>query len=71
MGEVFEMPVKVSWTTKLSEMEVGETLRVSLNVGRKTVAPRISREIKLMHPDREYPTDAKSEPGILIIKRKK
>lgn len=68
--EVFKMPKKVSWTTILADMEVKDKLRVSLDVGRKTVAPRISREIKYQHPEREYTTDSKSEPGILIITRK-
>ncbi|MEO6522186.1 MAG: hypothetical protein ABIN91_10945 [Mucilaginibacter sp.] len=66
--EVFEMPVKISWTTILSDMKVGDKLTVSADK-RSTVASRISREIKLMWPEREYPTDMKSEPGKMIIKR--
>lgn len=66
--EVFEMPAKVSWTTKLIDMQVGEKLVTHIK-NRATISPRISREIKLMHPDRCYKTDAKSEPDKLIITR--
>jgi hypothetical protein len=68
MSEVFEMPVKVSWTTIIADMIVGDKLKVSADK-RSTVAPRISREIKLKYPNREYTTDMKSEPGKLIIER--
>lgn len=69
MSEVFEMPEKVSWTTILSDMIVGDKLKVSISVGRGTVAPRISREIKYLHPTREYTTDTKSDPKYLIVTR--
>lgn len=68
MEGVFEMPVKVSWATLIAKLEKEETFKVSANK-RKTIAPIISREIKLKYPDREYKTDIKSSPGILIVKR--
>lgn len=69
--QVFVMPPKVSWTTTLANLKIGEQLPVPEDVGRKTVAPRISREMKLKYPDREFETDRTSSPGVMIITRKK
>jgi hypothetical protein len=66
--EVFQMPEKISWTTILSDMKMGDKLTVPAE-SRGTVAPRISREIKLMYPERSYTTDMKTLPGKMIITR--
>lgn len=67
--KTFEVPQKFSWTSTLSEMEIGGKMKIAAEVGRKTVAPRISREIKLMYPSRVYTTDCTIEPGFMIIER--
>lgn len=65
------MPAKITWTTVLADMIVGQELRVQKDIGRKVIAPRISREMKLKYPEREYVTDSRSEKGNMIVTRKK
>lgn len=70
MTKIIDLPERESWTTILENMVVGIKIKVPKDKGRKTVAPRISREIKHMHPLRRYKTDSKSDPDYMIIERK-
>lgn len=60
---------KFSWTKEISKLKVdGEPLRVDIS-DRGKIAPLLSREIKVKHPNRVYKTDSVTEPGVLLVYR--
>jgi hypothetical protein len=59
---------KFSWTKVILSLNVGEKFKAKEKYA-KTIAPRISREIKLADPERVYETDNKTEPKYLIVER--
>lgn len=68
MIKIVEIPEKPSWTKYILNLKIGEQLKVPISK-RSTVASRISGTIKDRFPERQYPTDAVSEPGWLIVHR--
>jgi hypothetical protein len=59
---------KFSWVNEIVGLEVGEKFKTPKKY-RKTVAPIISRDVKVKDPDGEFETDTKSETEYLIIAR--
>jgi hypothetical protein len=61
---------KFSWTKEILLLEPEEKFKAPAEYA-KTIAPLLSRDVKLKAPDREHETDTVSEPDYVIIKRTK
>lgn len=73
MGELIEIPKRVTWTSKIVALEVGgEPLKVLYSM-QKVLAPLIATSIKLKYPKRVYKTykETDEEVDYLRIKRTK
>ncbi|TDQ12802.1 hypothetical protein [Pedobacter metabolipauper] len=61
---------RFSWANEILKMKEGDKVKARKQFA-GSIAPVISRDIKLKAPDREYSIDTKSEPNYIIIEFKK
>lgn len=61
---------KFSWANEILGVKEKEVVKTPKQYAR-TIAPIISRDVKLKAPDREFETDNNSDPDYTIIKRVK
>lgn len=69
MMELVKPQRGTSWTSILTGMQPGETLPASIEY-RNTVAPLISRQLKLSHPDMAWETKKEDEITLKITRIK-
>ncbi len=67
--EIVKPQKGTSWTSILTTMQVGEKIPASLE-DRNTVAPLISRQLKLSHPHMAWETRKESGQTFNIIRIK-
>lgn len=60
---------KFQWSAELAKVEVAGAPLRALPEDRASIAPVLSREMKIKYPDRVYRTDTKTEPGFLLVHR--
>lgn len=53
--EIVQVKKSPSWTTHLTGLEVGESMRAEYSK-RNTISPLISRQLSLSHPNRVWET---------------
>jgi len=58
-----------SWTTVLTTMNVGKQILVNLSK-RNTIAPLISRQLSLSHPDKEWKTEKRDANTFTVTRLK-
>lgn len=60
---------RFSWAKEILKLQEGEKFKAEKSFAR-SIAPVISRDIKLRAPKREYSIDTTTEPEFIIIERK-
>lgn len=69
--KIVEPPkVRFSWAKEILDLEATEKFKAKKEFAR-SIAPVISRDIKLRAPDREYKIDTTTDPDFIIIERNK